>query len=131
MMLCGLIELLIRILWACLLIKWFMEKHVIYLLNWNIKLLGLLKILTMISSLQVKRGYLTLAHLMNGEPRLMIMPSCLKKKSNDGMTRGSKRENSKWVNMFYYIILILGSLQVNFFPNGKDHISSKKFIIPG
>ena len=29
----GLIELLIRILWVCPRIKWFMEKHVTYLLN--------------------------------------------------------------------------------------------------
>ena len=34
----------------------------------------------MISNLPVRRGYLILAHLMNGEPNLMKMPSCLKKK---------------------------------------------------
>ena len=33
MMLSGLIELLIKFLWECPLIKWFMEKHVIYLLD--------------------------------------------------------------------------------------------------
>ena len=33
MMLSGLIELLIKILWECPLIKWFMEKHVTYLSN--------------------------------------------------------------------------------------------------
>ena len=34
----------------------------------------------MISNLPVRRGYLTLAHLMNGEPRPMRMPNCLRKK---------------------------------------------------
>ena len=33
---------------------------------------------------------LTLAHLMNGEPKSMRMPSCLKKKSKDGMTKEYK-----------------------------------------
>ena len=33
MMLCGLIELLIKILWECLLIKWFMGRLAICLLN--------------------------------------------------------------------------------------------------
>ena len=32
-------------------------------------------------------------HLMNGEPKLMKMPSCLKKKLKDGMTKGYKSEN--------------------------------------
>ena len=40
--------------------------------------------------LAVRRVYLTLAHLMNGEPRLMRMPSCLKTKLKDGMTKGYK-----------------------------------------
>ena len=44
----------------------------------------------MTSSLQVKRGYLTLAHLMNGGPKPMIMPSYLKKKLKDGMIREFK-----------------------------------------
>ena len=34
----------------------------------------------MISNLPVRRGYLTLAHLMNGQPKPMRMSSCLKKK---------------------------------------------------
>ena len=42
----------------------------------------------MISNLPVRRGYLTLAHLMNGQPKPMRMPSCLKKKLKDGMTKG-------------------------------------------
>ena len=33
---------------------------------------------------------LILAHLMNGEPKLMKMPSCLKKRLKDGMTKGYK-----------------------------------------
>ena len=40
--------------------------------------------------LSVRRGYLILAPLMNGEPKLMKMPSCLKKKLKDGMTKGYK-----------------------------------------
>ena len=34
----------------------------------------------MISNLPVRRGYLTLAQLMNGEPNPMRMPNCLNKK---------------------------------------------------
>ena len=29
-----------------------------------------------------------ITHLMNGEPKPMKMPNCLKKKSKDGMTKG-------------------------------------------
>ena len=39
----------------------------------------LLKSSIMISNLPVRKGYLTLAHLMNGEPRLMRMLNCLNK----------------------------------------------------
>ena len=46
-------------------------------LNYDFKLAG-------------QKSFLTLAHLMNGEPRLMKMPNCLKKKLKDGMTRGYK-----------------------------------------
>ena len=42
------------------------------------------------SNLPVRGDFLTLAHLMNGEPRLMKMPSCLKKKLKDGMIKGYK-----------------------------------------
>ena len=52
--------------------------------------IGLLKSSTMILNFSVRRGYLILAHLMNGEPKLMKMPSCLKKKLKDGMTKGYK-----------------------------------------
>ena len=45
-------------------------------LNYDLKLAG--------------RGYLTLAHLMNGEPKPTRMPSCLKKRLKDDMTRGCK-----------------------------------------
>ena len=44
----------------------------------------------MISNLPVRRGFLTLAHLINGESKPMKMPSCLKKKLKDGMTKGYK-----------------------------------------
>ena len=44
----------------------------------------------MISNLPVRRGYLTLAHLMTGELKPMRMPNCLKKKLKDGMTKGYK-----------------------------------------
>ena len=40
--------------------------------------------------LPVRRGYLTLAHLMNGEPKPMRMPNCLRRKLKDGMTKGYK-----------------------------------------
>ena len=54
----------------------------------DIRLIGLLKSSIMISNLPVRRGYLTLARLMNGEPRPMRMPNCLKKKLKDGMAKG-------------------------------------------
>ena len=41
----------------------------------------------MISNLWVKRGYLILAHYMNGEPKPMKMPSYLKKKLKGGMAK--------------------------------------------
>ena len=44
----------------------------------------------MISNLPLRRGYLTLAHLMNGEPKPMRMPSCLKKRLKYGITKGYK-----------------------------------------
>ena len=50
----------------------------------------LLKSSTMILNLPVRRGYLTLAHLMNGELKPMRMSNCLKKKLKDGMTKGYK-----------------------------------------
>ena len=98
------------------------------LLSQNIKHIGQLKNSTMTSNLLVKRGYLILAHQMNGEPKLMKMPNCSKKKLKDDMTKESKSGNSKLVNMFYCKILIFDFLQENFFPNGQDYISSKKFI---
>ena len=48
----------------------------------------------MTSNLPVRSGYLTLAHLMNGKPRPMRMPNCLKKKLKDGMTKGYKSVSS-------------------------------------
>ena len=55
--------------------------------------IGLLKSSNMTSNFPVRRGYLTLAHLMNGEPKPMRMPSCLKKKLKDDMTKEYKSEN--------------------------------------
>src|SRR3990170_4079641 len=65
---------------------------------------------------------------MNGEPKLMQMPNCLNKKLKDGMIKEFKNGNSKWVSMFYCTILVLDFLQENFSLNGKDRISSRKFI---
>ena len=48
---------------------------------------------TLISHVPVKRGYLTLSRLMNGEPKPMKMPICLNKNLNDGMTKGYKSVN--------------------------------------
>ena len=45
-----------------------------------------IKELNMTSNLPVRKGCLILAHLMNGEPNPMRMPSYSKKKSNAGMT---------------------------------------------
>ena len=46
----------------------------------------------MISDLPVRRSYLILAHLMNGEPKPMKMPSCLKKLKRWHDNRIQKRE---------------------------------------
>ena len=43
--------------------------------------------------LWVRRGYLILAHSMNGEPRPTRMPSFSRKTLKDGMTKGYKSEN--------------------------------------
>ena len=91
--------------------------------------IGKLKNSTRISNLPVKRGYFVLAHQMNGEPKPMKMPSYSKKELRDGMIKESKSGNSKLVNMFYCIVLILVFLKVNFSPNGKGHISSNNFIV--
>ena len=123
----GLIEQHIKILWVCLLIKWFMEKHVIYLLSKNLKLIGKLTNSTMISNMPVRRGYLILAHLMNGEPKPMKMPSCLKKNLKDGMTNESKSVSLKLENMFFCTTLVLDFLQVSSSLNGKAHTSSRRF----
>ena len=44
---------------------------------------------------------------MNGEPKLMKMPSCLKKKLKDGMTKESKSVSLKLENMFFCTTLVL------------------------
>src|SRR3990170_4441484 len=65
---------------------------------------------------------------MNGEPKLMKMPSYLKKMLKDCMTKESKSGNSKLENMFFCTTHVLDSLQENFSLNGKDHILSRRFI---
>ena len=47
----------------------------------------------MILNLPMRRGYLTLAHLINGELKHMRMPNCLKKKLKDDM----KKDTKAWV----------------------------------
>ena len=59
----------------------------------------------MISNLPVRRGYLTLAHLMNGEPKPMRMPSCLKKKWHD------KRIQKREFNVGDYVLLFNSPLR--------------------
>ena len=54
-----------------------------------------------------------------------------KEKVKDGMTKESKSGNSKLVNMFFCTTLISDSLQESSSLNGKDHISSRRFIILG
>ena len=49
-------------------------------LNYDFKLVG-------------EKRLLILAHLMNGEPKHMRMPSCSNKKLKDGMTKEYKSEN--------------------------------------
>ena len=83
---------------------------------------------TMTSNLLVKRGYLILAHLMNGEAKTMRMPSYSKKNSNAGMTRESKSVSFKSENMFFCTTLVSDSLQENSSQNGKAHMLSRRFI---
>ena len=65
---------------------------------------------------------------MNGEPKLMKMPSYLKKKLKDGMIKESKSVSLKLENMFFCTTLVLDSLQENSSPNGKDPMLSRRFI---
>ena len=65
---------------------------------------------------------------MNGEPRLMKMPSYLKKKLKDGMIKESKSVSSKLENMFFCTTLVSDSLQENSSLNGKDPMLSRRFI---
>ena len=64
---------------------------------------------------------------MNGEPKLMKMPSYLKKRLNDGMIKESKSVSSKLENMFFCTTLISDSLQENSSPNGKDPMLSRRY----
>ena len=48
---------------------------------------------------------------MNGEPKLMKMPSYLKKRLKDGMIKESKSMSSKLENMFFCTNLVSDSLQ--------------------
>ena len=66
---------------------------------------------------------------MHGEYKIMKMPSCSKKKLKDGMIKEFKRGNLMQVTKFYWKTLVLDFLQENFSLNGKDHTSSRKFIV--
>src|SRR5215216_3211289 len=46
---------------------------------------------------------------MNGEPKIMKMPSYLKKKLKDGMIKESKSVSSKLENMFFCTTLVSDS----------------------
>lgn len=46
------------------------------------------------------------------------------------MIKEFKNGNSKWVSMSYCTTLISDSLLESYSPNGKDLMSSKKFIVP-
>ena len=81
----------------------------------------------MISNLLVKRGYLILALLMSGEPKLMEMQNYSKRKLKDGMTKESKSVSLKSENMFFCTNLVLDSLQESSSQNGKAHMSSRRF----
>ena len=65
---------------------------------------------------------------MNGEPKLMKMPSYLKKKLKDDMIKESKSVSSKLENMFFFTTLDPDSLQGNFSPNGKEPMPSRRFV---
>ena len=79
----------------------------------------------MILNLSVKRGYLILAHLMNGEPKLMKMPKV--KRWHD------KRIQKCEFNVGDYVLLYnsrIRFLQENFSLNGKGPMLSKRSIVP-
>ena len=62
----------------------------------------------MTSNLPVRRGYLTLAHLMSGEPRPMKMPNCLKKKIKRWH---DKRIQKREFNVGDYVLLFNSHLR--------------------
>ena len=82
----------------------------------------------MISNLPIKRGYLILAHLMNGEPKLMRMPSYLKKNLKGGRIKESESASLKLENMLFCTTPISDSFQENYSPNGKDPMLLRRFI---
>ena len=63
----------------------------------------------MILNLPVKRCYLTLAHLMNGEPRPMKMLNYLKKMSKDG---NGKRIRKQEFNVGDQVLLYNSRLRI-------------------
>ena len=60
-------------------------------------------------------------------PKLMKMPSYLKRKLKDGMLKESKSVSSNLENMFFCTSLVSDSLQENSSPNGKDPMLSRRF----
>ena len=61
----------------------------------------------------------------------MKMPSCLKKKLKDGMTKESKSVSLKSENMFFCTTLILDFLQETSSQNGKAPMPSRRFYHSG
>ena len=62
----------------------------------------------MISNLPVRRGYLTLAHLINGEPKPKRMPNCLKKRVKRWH---DKRIQKREFNVGDYVLLFNSRLR--------------------
>ena len=69
-----------------------------------------------------------ISSIVNGEPKLMKMPSYLKKKLKDGMIKESKSVSSRLDNMFICTTLVSDSLHENSSSNGKGPMLSRRFI---
>ena len=96
------LEPLVRILWACLLTKWFMEKLVTCLKIWNIKIWAT-KELNDDFKLVGEKRLLDMSSLDEWRCEAYENASCLKKKLRSGMIQDFGKGNLMLKINYYYI----------------------------
>src|SRR3954454_168410 len=105
MLLYGLIELLTKILWVCLLIRWFMEK-LVTCLELEHKAHWAVKELNKDFKLAGKKRLLDLSSLDEWRNEAYENARLFKEKVNGGMIGEFSKGNFKLVKKFYYISLV-------------------------